>query len=122
ELLDAFGHLQANLAEVRAQALRWRALDAEIRRLAGDDDRDARIERLRHELDELERWALAPEALAETVALPVNRNIFRMLSGLPAMVGARTTSIAIYELEKAEDCVRYYFLGATSAAEPFAQA
>ncbi|MDE2244791.1 MAG: DNA repair protein RecN [Xanthomonadaceae bacterium] len=65
ELLDAFGHLQANLAEVRAQALRWRALDAEIRRLAGDDDRDARIERLRHELDELERWALAPEALAE---------------------------------------------------------
>ena len=65
ELLDAFGHLEANLAEVRTQALHWRALDAEIRRLAGDDDRDARIERLRHELDELERWALMPEALAE---------------------------------------------------------
>ncbi|HVA51660.1 MAG TPA: hypothetical protein VNH11_35295 [Pirellulales bacterium] len=63
----------------------------------------------------------SPEALAETVALPVNRNIFRMLSGLPAMAGARTTSIAIYELEKADDCVRYFFLGATSAAEPFAQ-
>ena len=62
------------------------------------------------------------EALADTVALPVNRNIFRMLSGLPATENVRTTSIAIYELEMVEDSPRYYFLGTTSAAEPFAQA
>lgn len=63
-----------------------------------------------------------PEALAETVALPVNRNIFRMLSGLPTAGDARTTSIAIYELEALDGSPRYYFLGTTSPAEPFAQA
>lgn len=61
------------------------------------------------------------DALAETVALPVNRNIFRMLSGLPALAGDRTTSIAIYELHNNDECAHYFFLGATSAAEPFAQ-
>ncbi len=65
ELLDAFGQLEATAAEVRVQALRWRTLGAEMHSLTGDGDRDARMERLRHELDELERWALAPEALAE---------------------------------------------------------
>ena len=64
----------------------------------------------------------SPEALAETVALPVNRNIFRMLSGLPAAGEGRTTSIAIYELEAVDGSARYYFLGTTSPAEPFAQA
>jgi hypothetical protein len=64
----------------------------------------------------------APESLAETVALPVNRNIFRLLSGLPAAGDVRTTSIAIYELEAVDGSPRYYFLGATSPAEPFAQA
>lgn len=63
-----------------------------------------------------------PDALAATVALPVNRNIFRLLSGLPAAGDARTTSIAIYELELVESWPRYYFLGTTSPAEPFAQA
>ncbi|HEV3343945.1 MAG TPA: hypothetical protein VG125_26460 [Pirellulales bacterium] len=63
----------------------------------------------------------SPEGLAETVALPVNRNIFRMLSGLPAAGDAHTTSIAIYELEALDGSPRYYFLGTTSAAEPFAQ-
>lgn len=62
------------------------------------------------------------EALAETVALPVNRNIFRMLSGLPAAENVRTTSIAIYELEMVDGAPHYYFLGTTSPAEPFAQA
>lgn len=61
------------------------------------------------------------EALAETVALPVNRNIFRMLSGLPATDNVRTTSIAIYELELVDASPRYYFLGTTSATEHFAQ-
>ncbi|HVX11185.1 MAG TPA: hypothetical protein VHC22_08400 [Pirellulales bacterium] len=61
------------------------------------------------------------EELADTVALPVNRNIFRMLSGLPATEPVRTTSIAIYELEMMEGAARYYFLGTTSPAEPFAQ-
>ena len=64
----------------------------------------------------------SPDALADTVALPVNRNIFRMLSGLPATGEARTTSIAIYELETAAGLPRYYFIGTTSPAEPFAHA
>jgi hypothetical protein len=55
-----------------------------------------------------------PEALTDTVALPVNRNIFRMLSGLPATGEARTTSVAIYELEIVDDSPRYYFVGTAS--------
>ncbi|HET6879593.1 MAG TPA: hypothetical protein VFI31_05550 [Pirellulales bacterium] len=62
------------------------------------------------------------DALADTVALPVNQNIFRLLSGLPASENVRNTSIAIYELEMVEGAAKYYFLGATSGAEPFAQA
>jgi hypothetical protein len=63
----------------------------------------------------------SPEELSDTVALPVNRNIFRMLSGLPATGEVRTTSIAIYELEATDGLPRYYFIGTTSPAEHFAQ-
>lgn len=63
-----------------------------------------------------------PEALSETVALPVNRNVYRMLAGLPATNNMITTSIAVYELEVIEGRPRYFFLGSTSPVEPFAQA
>ncbi|GAP67056.1 DNA replication and repair protein RecN [Mizugakiibacter sediminis] len=68
ELLDAFGELGAAAAEVRAQAQRWRDIDARMRRLSGGEDRDARLALLRHELGELERWALPPAELAELEA------------------------------------------------------
>ncbi|HEX6612984.1 MAG TPA: DNA repair protein RecN [Rhodanobacteraceae bacterium] len=65
QLLDAFGGLQDEAARVRQLAGRWRELVAHERKLAGGEDAQARIELLRHELSELQRWALAPEALAE---------------------------------------------------------
>jgi DNA repair protein RecN (Recombination protein N) len=68
DLLDAFaGDDTARLA-VRDSAQRWRELGARIQALAGGDDREGRTDLLRHELDELQRWALAPEALAELEA------------------------------------------------------
>jgi hypothetical protein len=60
-------------------------------------------------------------SLAETVALPVSRNIFRLLAGYQAAPDAPATSIAIYELEIIGSQRRYYFLGATSSSQPFAE-
>jgi len=60
-------------------------------------------------------------SLAETVALPVSRNIFRLLAGYHAAPDAPATSIAIYELEIIGSQRRYYFLGATSSSQPFAE-
>jgi DNA repair protein RecN (Recombination protein N) len=68
ELLDAFVGDDGLGQAVRATAQRWRALDARIKALSGGDDRDARIDLLRHEADELRRWALAPAELAELEA------------------------------------------------------
>ncbi|MCE5233388.1 MAG: DNA repair protein RecN [Xanthomonadaceae bacterium] len=68
ELLDAFGALGATAAEARAQALRWRELGARMHKLNGGEDRDARLALLRHELAELDRWALPPAELAELEA------------------------------------------------------
>lgn len=68
ELLDAFGALGATAAEARAQALRWRELGTRMHKLSGGDDRDARLALLRHELAELDRWALPPAELAELEA------------------------------------------------------
>jgi DNA repair protein RecN len=61
-LLDAYAGHDGLLAQVRDGALQWRELGARMRKLSGGEDRDQRIELLRHELGELEKWALpAPE-------------------------------------------------------------
>jgi DNA repair protein RecN (Recombination protein N) len=60
-LLDAYAAHDSLLADVRATATQWRELGARIRKLHGGADRDQRIELLRHEIGELEKWAL-PEA------------------------------------------------------------
>ena len=65
--------------------------------------------------------SIPAESLAETVALPVRRNIFQMLNGQTGAPDTPTTSIAIYELEVIHGRRRYYFLGATSATKPFAE-
>ncbi|MGN6313928.1 MAG: DNA repair protein RecN [Rhodanobacteraceae bacterium] len=65
QLLDAFGGLQDQAARVRMLAGEWREVVARERALSGGEDRQARIELLRHELSELHRWALPPEALVE---------------------------------------------------------
>jgi DNA repair protein RecN (Recombination protein N) len=64
-LLDAYAGHDPLLAQVRDQATQWRELGARVRRLSGGEDRDHRIELLRHEIGELEKWALPAAALAD---------------------------------------------------------
>jgi DNA repair protein RecN (Recombination protein N) len=65
DLLDAYAGHQEQVAQVRALATQWRELGARIRKLSGGEDREQRLELLRHEVAELERWALPPAELAE---------------------------------------------------------
>jgi DNA repair protein RecN (Recombination protein N) len=67
-LLDAYAGHDGLLAQVHDNALQWRELGARIRKLSGGEDRDQRIELLRHELGELEKWALPPAELGELEA------------------------------------------------------
>jgi DNA repair protein RecN (Recombination protein N) len=64
-LLDAYAGHGALVAQVRELATQWRELGARVRRLSGGEDREHRIELLRHEIGELEKWALPAAALAE---------------------------------------------------------
>lgn len=64
-LLDAFAGNEEAQARVRDLAKAWRDAVAKIRTLSGGDDREHQIELLTHELEELDRWALAPAALDE---------------------------------------------------------
>jgi DNA repair protein RecN (Recombination protein N) len=64
-LLDAYAGHEALVAQVRERATQWRELGARVRRLSGGEDREHRIELLRHEIGELEKWALPAAALAE---------------------------------------------------------
>jgi len=68
ELLDAYAGNESLVTQVRELATQWRELGQRIRKLSGGDDREQRIELLRHELDELEKWALPPEGLVELEA------------------------------------------------------
>lgn len=65
ELLDAYAGNEQLVSQVRELATQWRELGQRIRKLSGGDDREQRIELLRHELDELEKWALPAEGLVE---------------------------------------------------------
>ncbi|MFC5582906.1 DNA repair protein RecN [Rhodanobacter terrae] len=67
-LLDAYAGHDALLAQVRDGALQWRELGARMRKLSGGEDRDQRIDLLRHELGELEKWALPAAELDELEA------------------------------------------------------
>src|SRR5699024_10893637 len=65
ELLDAFAGNHDLLEQVRTCARRWGDIAARQRALTGGEDRQQHIELLRHELDALQQWALAPDALTE---------------------------------------------------------
>lgn len=67
-MLDAFADSAAALAKTRELVRRFRDIVARERELSGGEDRGARIALLRHEVDELEKWALPPDALAELEA------------------------------------------------------
>jgi DNA repair protein RecN (Recombination protein N) len=67
-LLDAYAGHEALLAQVRDSALQYRELGARMLKLSGGEDREQRIELLRHELGELEQWALPSAELTELEA------------------------------------------------------
>ena len=67
-LLDAYAGHDELLKQVSLQARQWRELNQRIHKLSGGEDREQRIELLRHELDELEKWALPPADLTELEA------------------------------------------------------
>lgn len=67
-LLDAYAGHDELLAQVRDGAMQWRELGLRMRKLSGGDDPGQRIELLRHEIGELEKWALPPAELAELEA------------------------------------------------------
>ena len=67
-LLDAYAENEKQVAQVRELALQWREIGARIRKLSGGDDREHRLELLRHELSELEKWALPTTQLTELEA------------------------------------------------------
>jgi DNA repair protein RecN (Recombination protein N) len=67
-LLDAYAGHDALLAQVRDSALQYRELGARTLKLSGGEDREQRIELLRHELGELEQWALPSAELTELEA------------------------------------------------------
>ncbi|TAM17762.1 MAG: DNA repair protein RecN, partial [Rhodanobacter sp.] len=64
-LLDAYAGNDSVAGQVRELAGQWRELGSRIRRLSGGEDREQRLELLRHECDELEKWALPADELAE---------------------------------------------------------
>jgi DNA repair protein RecN (Recombination protein N) len=64
-LLDAFAGNEEAQGRVRDLARAWRDAVTRIRQLSGGDDREHQIELLTHELEELDRWALAPAALED---------------------------------------------------------
>ncbi len=63
-LLDAYGSHGETLTQVAALAARWREIDAKMRTLSAGEDHSARIALLEHNLDELDRHALASADLA----------------------------------------------------------
>ena len=68
QLLDAFAGNGDAVARTRELALRHRDIVVRERQLSGGEDRGARIELLRHEVGELERWALPTDALGDLEA------------------------------------------------------
>jgi DNA repair protein RecN (Recombination protein N) len=67
-LLDAYAGHDDLLDRVRESARKWRELGARMLKLSGGENRDERIELLRHELAELEKWTLPATELAELEA------------------------------------------------------
>jgi DNA repair protein RecN (Recombination protein N) len=86
-LLDAYAENERRVEQVRDLALQWREIGARMRKLSGGDDRGHRLELLRHELFELEKWALPPTELAELEASHKRlANASKLTEGLTGVV------------------------------------
>ena len=68
DLLDAFADNGKQRDMVREQARDWRRIEARIRDLSGGEDRQSRIELLRHELSQLQQWVVPASDLADLEA------------------------------------------------------
>lgn len=110
QMLDAFGDCDA-AGRVRKLADWHRELAARERSLSGGDDRSARMELLRHEIADLERWSLQPGDLAELEARHKRlanagklaegaSGIAEMLDGEGEFTAVRLTGRARAELER----------------------
>ncbi|OOG56903.1 DNA repair protein RecN [Rhodanobacter sp. C03] len=64
-LLDAYAGHETRALQVRELAMEWRELGLRMRKLSGGEDREQHLELLRHELGELEKWALPAAELSE---------------------------------------------------------
>lgn len=60
--------------------------------------------------------AVLPDQLAQTVALPVNENVFRMLDGKLRGPAQPSRTVALYELHQGAPW-QYRFLGSRMASE-----
>ncbi|MDQ6646527.1 MAG: DNA repair protein RecN [Pseudomonadota bacterium] len=67
-LLDAYAGHDEWLRRVRDSAMQWRELTAHMGKLAGGEDRAGRIDLLRHEIENLEKWVLSTAELHELEA------------------------------------------------------
>jgi DNA repair protein RecN (Recombination protein N) len=86
-LLDAYAENEKRVEQVRELALQWRDIGARMRKLSGGDDRAHRLELLRHELSELEKWALPPAELTELEASHKRlANASKLTEGLTGVV------------------------------------
>ncbi len=68
DLLDAYAGHDALVANVRDSAVQWREAGARARKLGGGEDRTQHIDLLRHEIDDLEQWALPADELGKLEA------------------------------------------------------
>ena len=82
DLLDAFARAVPLREQTAQQAQHWRELGQRIDALTGGEDRDERIALLRHEVENLQRWSLPAEDLAELEATHKRlANAGRLLEG-----------------------------------------
>ena len=68
ELLDAFGRYPEQRQAVAKHAAEWRDIQRELERLDAADDSSDRLAYLEHQLAELERESLEPEAIETLIA------------------------------------------------------
>lgn len=68
DLLDAHAAAEGDRDVVAETARQWHQLSARMRALAGAEDRQQRIDLVRHELDQLEQWVVSADQLGELEA------------------------------------------------------
>lgn len=63
------------------------------------------------------RASLPDEGLGDVVALPINQNVVRMLNGEGRGEVTGPSSVALYELDRQDEALRYQFVVAGAPTE-----